>query len=59
MHIENSVVDYINRKQLRWFGYVQRMPESYIPNGHHMDAKEKEGLGLSWKEGIDRAMRES
>lgn len=48
MSIEGTVIDDIERKQLTWYGQVQRMPE--------IEHRRRERPKVNWKQGIVRAM---
>lgn len=62
MNVKHTIVDDINTKQLRWYGHVQRMSEerlpkqilTWTPHGRRKRGRPR----LSWREGINREMRE-
>lgn len=62
MGVEGTVVQDIERQQLRWYGHVQRMPEERIPKQTLIwIPAEKRRRGRpkkSWIEGIKKAMSE-
>lgn len=62
MEIQDTIMDDIERKQLTWYGYVQRMEDHRLPEQvmtwmpHY---KRKKGRSKkTWDEGIRRAMSE-
>jgi len=62
MGIESSIMDDIERKQLAWYGYVQRMDGNrlpkqimeWIPPGKRKRAR----LRTTWEMGVRKAMNE-
>ena len=57
-----DIVEFVEQKQLVWYGHVQRMETERLPKRMMLwKPKERRKRGrprTSWREGIDRAMGE-
>jgi hypothetical protein len=62
MDAQNMILDDITRKQLIWYGHVERMdPKQRPKNRIHWKSEGRKKRGYprrTWKDGIDRAMNE-
>ena len=62
MEVQYSIVDDIKIKPLSWFGHVERMPDNRLPKQilgwtPHCPRRRERPM-LSWRDGINRAMRD-
>jgi hypothetical protein len=62
MKVTRSLLNDIKTKQLRWYGYVQRMEEGRLPKEvmkwHPSGRRKRDRPKLSWAEGIRGLMGE-
>ena len=61
MNYQESIIDYIQRKQLSWYGHVKRMDDSRIPRrllDWVPEGRRRRGRPGTWTSGIAEAMRQ-